>query len=515
MDRFAESLSHEEDLVTPMQIVIVEPDGTIRSMYEHVLREQDFSVRSFGQITETAPTLQSSTCDLLIARTDPGRAEDHDHLARWMEAHPRIAVVRVLSQPSAGEVVDAIRAGAVDVLIQPHGPAELIACVQSAARRWEGLGNPSHEKQLEVAARMASGIAHHFNNLLERVLGRTSLLLGRSELSADMYQELHDILEDNRDMAAFVRRMSHFGQSAIIQPTAIQPLQVLEETVRRLVDRRKARIRFHAAIEPEVTMAGEKGLLSELLEELLTNAREAGPEDQTIVVRAVLEPDGDDPHLVISIEDQGPGLTRWQMDHLYEPFFSTKSPPGRGLGLAVACGIAHRLGGVLDIRNRPVGGAIATVRFPVTIGPAAVVEPPPAPPVSAQGSVMVIDDEQLVLDMISRMASKITRCPVISVANGEEAVELLSNPGHEVTMVLLDVCLRDISGIAIYRQIRRSNPDLPVLFVSGLASDPDLVEVLAEDPQTRFLPKPFELNKLRREMDALRASAPAPDVALS
>jgi two-component system cell cycle sensor histidine kinase/response regulator CckA len=485
-------------------IIIVEPDGTIRAMYEHTVRADGFAARGFEKVGEALEAIKEIRCEVGLLHLEQPGSSAEELLASWLNIYPDAPVIVIVSDPTPQDIRALFRAGAVDVLIQPPKPEELVFSIRSAAHRRTNHLHPTQKVRVEVASRMAVGIVHHLNNLLERIVGRTSLLMARADLAPDIYRELRDTVEDSRETAAFIRRMSYLGQSATIQFVRVFPIRILQDTLQSLAKRRGTRARFVCDFAHQVSMPAERRLLAELFEELLINAQEANPAGEQVTVTAQVEGNADITNLFIRIEDQGPGLTESQMKHLFEPFFSTKASTGRGLGLVVASGIASRLGGTLDIDNRTPHGVVATLRFPISQGETTTMEKPGEPEAAPMaGSVLLIDDMEPVLVMIGRMLSKITGLEVIPVTNGVDALALLDRPNRTFSLIVLDLSLREESGVKIYRKIRERKADVPVLFISGYTSDAGLQTALDEDRKTRFLPKPFELEQLRKAISSL------------
>ena len=189
------------------------------------------------------------------------------------------------------------------------------------------------------------------------------------------------------------------------------------------------------------------------------------------------------------------------MGKMYEPFFTTKYPASRGLGLAVASAIATQLGGSLSVTNRHPTGAVAAVSLPVSVGGKIPVEAVTEVYPPTEGlSVLVIDDMPGVLEMISRMAGMVFGQSVVSLSSGLAAIEAASDPTNKFSLVLLDLGLKDTTGTHVYSKIRLHRPDIPILFISGFTSDPDMAQILEEDPLCRFLEKPFDLTQLKKAM---------------
>jgi len=283
----------------------------------------------------------------------------------------------------------------------------------------------------------------------------------------------------------------------------LQPLSILREAIKNTAQNHRNRIRLTCEFDESVSLNGDSRRVSEMFTELLANACEAGPVDQLVAITARLEKAEENNRLHIAIADEGPGLSQWQMENMFQPFFTTRFPAGRGLGLAVASAIATQFDGSLKVENRRPCGAVATVTVPVSIGSKirteAITE---VIPPRSDSSVLVIDDMPGVLEMISRMASMVFNQQVVSITSGTDAIKAASDPSNKFSFVLLDLGLKDMTGTHAYGLIRAHLPDIPILFISGFTSDPEMAKILDKDPYCRFLEKPFDLNQLKTAMQS-------------
>ena len=484
------------------KILIIEPNTAIRAMYKETLEGRGLETRAFATLEESDSSHSSSNIDAVLLHTDASRPDGLSHIKRFGLSMPDAQIVVVCQTPAPEIVAEAFRAGAADVLIQPHDPQDLLNLVFRVLERGAETTQQVHDEQLAVASRMASGIAHHFNNLLEGVVGRTSLLLARSDLPHDIFREVKSVQEQGRQLADLVRRLSYVGESTLMPLSTIRPLRVLQDVVQRYTEMHPCRIRMQRDFDEAVIMHGNTQWLAELIREILSNAHEAGSKEQLIQISTRLTMHDGQARIHVDIEDEGPGITPHTEARIFHPFFSTKDSQERGLGLAVASSITKRLGGTLELINHDPKGVCATLSFPVDIAGEATTPPLTeiSPPSEHSGTVLVIDDMEPVLAMVSRMVGMLTGDPVVSISDGKEGIEAVKQMADRITMVVLDLGLKEISGIVVYHEIRKLKPDLPVLFISGFTSDARLEQVLAEDKRVGFLQKPFELGQLRKAM---------------
>jgi len=195
-------------------------------------------------------------------------------------------------------------------------------------------------------------------------------------------------------------------------------------------------------------------------------------------------------YVVIEVEDNGPGMDAETLRHVFEPFFSTKTR-GHGLGLAAVLGIVRAHGGGIRVISSPGTGA----RFQI-LWPAAVTAPMRATsqPVGSR-TVLVIDDEDLVRDVVARMVEDLGYSAV-TAADGKSGLDVVDR--QTVDAVLVDLTMPLMSGADVVAALREKRPDLPVVVCSGFDRD-GRGPVQAD----AYLPKPFRIDALERTLAKL------------
>jgi signal transduction histidine kinase/CheY-like chemotaxis protein len=360
---------------------------------------------------------------------------------------------------------------------------------------------------LRAVGQMASGMAHHVNNLLAVISGRTQLLLQRNS-QPEVRRPLEVIQRATFDAADVVRRVLGF---TALPPVAEHGAIDLNEIVREVVELTRPRWRDEAqmhALDLDVVLelggvprvAGEAPALREVIMNLLFNAIDAMRASGRIRVTTWAA----DQWAYCSIADTGIGMTDEVRRRAFEPFFTTKGPQGTGLGLSVAHGIVQRHGGEVDLRANEGGGTIATVRLPqATAAAAAAVENVPAGP---PRRVLVIDDETTVREALVDTLTDDGHS-VIQAASGKEGLARLAEDAH-VDVVITDLGMPDMTGWDVARAVRAQRPSLAVGLVTGWA-----VALEMSDEERRavdfVIAKPYTIEALRAALARIRrAEAP-------
>ncbi|MCP5069391.1 MAG: response regulator, partial [bacterium] len=274
----------------------------------------------------------------------------------------------------------------------------------------------------------------------------------------------------------------------------------------------KARLKIH--LEPSSWGQIDSGHLHQVVMNLGTNASDArGDDEGTIQVRTRIEPTNSKPAnsdsattplACLEVTDDGAGMDDEIRRNMFDPFFTTKFK-GRGLGLAAVHGIVRTHGGEIEVDSEPGRGSRVRVLLPCCPAPEQASLPVPdaistdAPRPAADCTLLVVDDETQVRD-VSRMALERKGYRVVEAVNGLVALELLDN---ETTIegVVLDLTMPRLSGEETLRALRTDHPKLPVLLISGNASQP--LELLDPNGPSDFLQKPFSPGEIVAKMAAL------------
>lgn len=357
---------------------------------------------------------------------------------------------------------------------------------------------------LRAIGQMASGMAHHLNNLLSVVSGRNQLLLLKVE-DPEIRGPLEVVQRATHDAAEVVRRVLGF---TAMRPLAKAARVDLNEVVSEVIELTRPRWQDQAHLQgiaidvvarlgeiPRV--AGEDASLREVVMNLLLNAVDALPRGGTIAMTTGMS----DGWVTCSVADDGVGMSDEVRHRALEPFFTTKGPHNTGLGLSVAHGIVQRHRGELEIRSAPDKGTVVALRLPPAETPAADDQAPlaTAPPPSL--TILLIDDEARVRVALADALAALGHA-VLQAPGGRDGLEQLER-GERVDVVITDLGMPGMNGWEVARAVKARWPDLPVGLVTGWAMGGELTQ--EEVGRVDFvMTKPYTLEGLHATLAALR-----------
>ncbi|MGC3996623.1 MAG: ATP-binding protein [Anaeromyxobacter sp.] len=371
-----------------------------------------------------------------------------------------------------------------------------------------------HAQRLETVGGLAGGVAHDFNNLLTVMGGNAALL---QEHRDPAVRELGGgIAEAHRRGVALTRQLLAFARREVRRP---EPLELGEavEGLRRLLERMLGEqhklVLDRAAPAP---VMADRAQLEQVVVNLVANARDAMPAGGPVTLRIQALPAARAAGLgstlaapeqaLLEVSDEGVGMSSEVRSRIFEPFFTTKPRgQGTGLGLAAVHGIVAQSGGAVTVESSPGRGACFRIFLPRAA--AQVQRPAPAGPVAPRGgseAVLLVEDDPGVRALARRVLDG-AGYHVTEAANGAAGLAAAETM-PDLRMVVTDVVMPGLSGPALVEQLRRRQPGVAVLYVSGYAGG-GRAAAQGLDPAD-LLPKPFQpeelLARVRSALDAPR-----------
>ncbi len=368
-------------------------------------------------------------------------------------------------------------------------------------------GQLGHSAQAyHMVGQMATGIAHHYNNLLTIIQGYSRLV--RQDLGEDhddLVAGVDRVIEAAERAAKLTHQLLDFSRNRVGQPVRVDVHASLRETVEMLRPMLPAQIGLDVRLQAEQSdCQADPGHLREIWANLLFNARDAIPGVGTIGVttRTVPDPAGTEPQgwLEVLIRDTGQGMDESTLRRAFDPFFTTR-PIGQGVGLGLSTVYYHvqQVCGQIEMDSRPGKGTTVRLLLPLLTDAApgaAEKADEPAANGTAQGSrrIAVVDDEPAI-QRLARSLLVREGYEVECFGRAGQALERIRAAPDDWDMVILDVVMPEMSGIDLLEQIRRVRPDLPAILTSGCDADQIAGQVEAFE-DVEVLAKPWQPGRL-------------------
>ncbi|MEX2382483.1 MAG: response regulator [Opitutales bacterium] len=363
-------------------------------------------------------------------------------------------------------------------------------------------------QRLDSIGRLASGIAHDLNNILTPIQMGADLL--RAKPLEDSTLALVNTISDSAKRGAgIVRQILTFARGVAEDRSILQPATLLHEMHQMLREIFPRNIEIIVAIPQNLpAIRADATQLHQVLMNLCVNARDAMPGGGKLSISATktdlgrtcqnLHPEAKPgQYIILTVGDTGEGIHPDVIEKLFDPFFTTKGPgQGTGLGLPTVLGIIRSHHGFITVESELGTGTVFRIYLPVTHeGEPESPEKAPDPGIHGNGElILVVDDEEFVRHLAQKALSK-NGYQVIEAANGKEAAELFTKNADKIAIVLTDIMMPVMDGIALTRIIREQNPALPVITCSGLGHR-KYQEPLRDLNVHAFLEKPYSIDQL-------------------
>jgi PAS domain S-box-containing protein len=351
-----------------------------------------------------------------------------------------------------------------------------------------------HEK-LRALGELASGVAHDFNNILGIILGRSQLLQRKVD-DLDVRRGLRTIERAAADGGETVRRIQEFARARTQRDfEAIDMNRLLEEVVEitrtRWKDQaevRNVKVDVVLDLSPIPAIQGNASELREVFTNLIFNAVDAMPTGGAIRFRTF----HDEANAMVEMQDSGRGMDGDVKARIFEPFFTTKGPQGLGMGMSVVYGIVERHAGRISVESEPGRGTRFSIAIPTCDGRPREAAPEGLIPATASARVLLVDDEQEILDLVSDILTE-SGYEVRAASSGPQALALFDREAFD--LLVCDLGMREMSGWEVVSAVRARDAGLGVVLLTGWGATLSDMKVDAYGIDA-VLGKPFEMRKL-------------------
>ncbi len=425
---------------------------------------------------------------------------------------------------SAGEVRDVFITFSKPIPINdesPNGRLVTLIDVTEERRRLEvhrdELEKGMEAHRIQTLGMLATGVAHGFNNMLQPILTFTEMALQDIPKDSHVRQDLEFVLQSAIRARELVQQVEAFSQKDEQERRAMHLGGIVRQALKLMKNSIPEKIQVLDGVKDGLpAVMASPAEMHQLMTDLVGNAVEAmadqmkgtiwvgmssrKAEAKEVESQQLLKSDTD--YVVVSVEDDGPGIKSEDLSKVFDPFFSTrKVSAGSGMGLASANGILRKLGGAIVAGNRPEGGASFFCVFPAAPIEEEKMAETTTEQVHGHEVILFVDDEPIVLHSATRLLQRMGY-DVRGCESGEEALKILESEGSKYDLIITDLTMPGISGLELAARVKENHPGLPVLLATGIAKTSN-DEDEADANVDAILYKPYKLQDLDSKISGI------------
>lgn len=373
-------------------------------------------------------------------------------------------------------------------------------------------------QRLEAVGQFAGGIAHDFNNLLVPIIGYGDLLIDSFAREDPRRNDVKEILAAADHARGLIRQLLAFSRKQVLDLGPVDLGQVVKALMTLLRRTTRESIEFSLDVTPNCGLVrADITQIQQVVMNLVVNAQDAMPDGGRLSIRiaevdcsSIRTQDGTPVapgrYVMLSVTDSGIGMPDEILQHVCEPFFTTKGDQGgTGLGLATVHGIVQQHGGAISIVSKQGQGTTVAAYFPVctdAVMPSEDELPPQThDKAHTGGHVLVVEDNPSVRRIVCTLLQE-NGFEVTSYGDGETCIQAMRKSSDPVRLLVTDIVMPKLNGTELYRELSALMPDLPVLYMSGYA-DQVLRETDSTNGKIAFIQKPFSHGEFMGKIGAL------------
>ncbi len=504
-DAFRESMRKYRALIetTHTGFVILDKDGQVfdaNAEYVRLTGHSRLSEIVNRPVTDwTADSMKERNADAVHKCFARGGIRDYE--VDYVDKHGRITSVEINAK-----------------VVDTKNGRQILTLCRDITERKKIDEQLRQSQKLEAIGKLAGGVAHDFNNILSAIIGYATLMQMQLADGDPNSRNIEQILHASERAATLIRRLLSFSRKQVIALNFCD----LNDIVRRAENLLFRLIREDIELKTvctdhALTVLADAAQLEQVLMNLITNARDAMPDGGAITIRTgtvFMDMDFVRSHgygatgeyARIAVSDTGAGMDAATQARIFAPFFTTKEQgKGTGLGLSMVYGIVKQHNGYIDVRSEPGKGSTFSVYLPLSKEGVAEErwEVEPVQPQGGLETILVAEDDSTVRTLTATILRS-HGYTVIEAGDGEDAVAQFVANRDLVQLLLLDGIMPRKNGKEAYLEIRKMNPDIKVIFISGYAENIINWEGMLE-PGVSFLMKPLApsvlLKKVRENLD--------------
>jgi two-component system, cell cycle sensor histidine kinase and response regulator CckA len=507
---------------TPLHVLFIEDSEDDMALQVRLLAQAGYEVAC--ERVESQAMLTSALerrWDIIISDYSMPHFKGTDALKLVREKGLETPFLFVSGTIGEDTAVAALKVGAQDYLMKTN-LGRLVPAVKRELREVEErkqrlrLEQQIHQLQrFEAIGRLAGGVAHDFNNMIGAIMGWADMGCEEAPPASRLRQRFEKIRLQAERAAGLTRQLLAFARRQVLQTrnTNLNDLTREEMSLLRNVIGEQIEVKLELQENVWVVLA-DPGQIEQVLMNLCLNARDAMHGRGTLTVETRNITVGEElqrqhpyasigNYVLLQVTDTGDGMDATTMEHIFEPFFSTKEMgKGTGLGLATVYGIIKQHKGFVTVDTAL--GAGTTFRVYLPVGEGMVEAPSRERSVAICGgseTILVAEDNEGLREAVKEILESLGY-KVVLTSDGEEALSVFREGPDSISLVLLDVVMPKLNGPEAYAQICALRPDIPVLFTTGYATETTLVR-LPSKQKAAILQKPYGTTYLAQKIREL------------
>jgi CheY-like chemotaxis protein len=332
---------------------------------------------------------------------------------------------------------------------------------------------------MESIGTLAGGIAHDFNNILSSIIGFSELSLSEAPEGSELHDDIREILAAGHRARDLVRQILLFSRHEKIEIKPMQLKSVVTEAFKLLRSSIPSSIEKNITVESDELVLGDPSQFHQIIMNLCTNASHALQDQrgfiniflkditldsEFVISHSDLRPG---PHVMLSIEDTGVGISKKNISKIFDPFFTTKErEKGTGLGLSVVHGIVKAFKGGIYVYSEQGNGTVFKLYFPALKkhGEQTTVQSGFIP--LGTERILIVDDEKSIAKMGCRILESLGYDPT-PICSSEKALTLFKSDPGKFDLVITDMTMPRMTGDILAQELMAVRPDIPVILCTG------------------------------------------------
>ncbi len=416
-----------------------------------------------------------------------------------------------LSQGSWHEITVAGRIFQIIARPIEVGPADngWVLVIRDMTHQRETERRIQQQERLAAVGQLAAGIAHDFNNIMASIVLYAQMTARTEGLPARVQERMETINRQAQHATRLIQQILDFSRQATLKRRSLDLLLLLKEQVKLLERTLPENIKIELVYDrDEYIVDADPTRMQQVMMNLALNARDAMPNGGQLLfkVKRMAVGPGESPVLPemeagtwiqLSVSDTGTGIPPSVLPHIFDPFFTTKAPgEGSGLGLAQVHGIVGQHGGRVHVDTQVDKGTTFTIYLPALLAnPVEVPKVQLFPSTVGKGElVLVVEDEATVRSALVESLN-LLKYQVLEAANARDALMILEAHHDEIALVLSDVVMPEMGGIALFHALKQKGSSVPMVLLTGHPLDKTLDDLYAQG-LSAWLPKPPSFEQL-------------------